>query len=155
MTIASGILRAVAQARACMPLPAALRFLRVSPSRFHAWRQRQNACALDDELSCPRASPHRLTLAEVSAIRDMVTSPEYRHVPTGTLAILAQRLGTVSASPSTWYALVRKYGWRRPRLRVHPAKPKVGLRTTAPDEMWHIDTTSSACWTGHAPMCTP
>jgi hypothetical protein len=71
----------------------------------------------------------------------MVTSPEYRHVPTGTLAVLAQRLGTVSASPSTWYRLVRKYGWRRPRLRVHPAKPNVGLRTTGADEMWHIDTT--------------
>src|SRR5256712_11262383 len=71
----------------------------------------------------------------------MVISPEYRHVPTGTLAVLAQRLGTVSASPSTWYRLVRKYGWRRPRLRVHPAKPKVGLRTTGADEMWHIDTT--------------
>jgi putative transposase len=71
----------------------------------------------------------------------MVTSPEYRHVPTGTLAVLAQRLGSVSASPSTWYRLVRKYSWRRPRVRVHPAKPKVGLRTTAPDEMWHIDTT--------------
>jgi hypothetical protein len=26
----------------------------------------------------------------------MVTSPEYRHVPTGTLAMLGQRLGTVS-----------------------------------------------------------
>jgi len=71
----------------------------------------------------------------------MVTSPDYRHVPTGTLAVLAQRLGTVAASPSTWYRLVRQYGWRRPRLRVHPAKPKVGLRTTGPDEMWHIDTT--------------
>jgi transposase InsO family protein len=71
----------------------------------------------------------------------MVTSPEYRHVPTGTLAVLAQRLGSVSASPSTWYRLVRKYGWRRPRVRVHPAKPKVGLRTTGPDQMWHIDTT--------------
>ena len=45
------------------------------------------------------------------------------------------------ASPSTWYHLVRQYGWRRPRVRVHPAKPKVGLRTTGPDEMWHIDTT--------------
>jgi putative transposase len=56
----------------------------------------------------------------------MVTSPEYRHVPTGTLAVLAQRLGTVCASPSTWYRLVRKYGWRRPRLRVHPVKPTVG-----------------------------
>ncbi len=61
--------------------------------------------------------------------------------PPGTLAALAQRLDTVCASPSTWNRLVRKYGWRRPRLRVHPAKPKVGLRTTRADEMWHIDTT--------------
>ena len=70
-----------------------------------------------------------------------MTALDYRHVPIGTLAILAQRLGTVWASPSTWYRLVRKFGWRRPRLRVHPAKPKVGLRTTRADEMWHIDTT--------------
>ena len=66
-----------------------------------------------------------------------VTSPDYRHVPTGTLAVLAQRLGKVWASPSTWY----RVGWRRPRMRVHPAKPKTGLRTTRPNEMWHIDTT--------------
>jgi len=71
----------------------------------------------------------------------MVISPEYRHVPTGTLAVLAQRLGKVWASPSTWYRLVRQHGWRRPRLRVHPAKPKIGLRTTRPNEMWHVDTT--------------
>ena len=74
-------------------------------------------------------------------IHHMVTSPQYCHVPTGTLAVLAQRLGKVWASPSTWFRLVRKFGWRRPRLRAHPAKPKVGLRTTRPDEMWHIDTT--------------
>ena len=104
------------------------------------WR-RQEECALDDQSSCPRTSPHRLTPAEVHIIREMVTSPEYRHVPTGTLAILAQRLGRVWASSSTWYQLVRKFGWRRPRLRVHPAKPKVGVRTTRADEMWHIDTT--------------
>jgi putative transposase len=57
--------------------------------------RRQTACALDDQSSCPRTSPHRLTRAEVQAIGAMVTSPEYRHVPTGTLAMLAQRLGTV------------------------------------------------------------
>ena len=135
------LLRAVDRAHACIPLRAILRFLWVSPRRFQAWRRRQAACALDDQSCCPRTSPHRLTLSEVQAIGDMVTSPEYRHVPTGTLAVLAQRLGTVCASPSTWYRLVRKYGWRRPRLRVHPAKPKVGLRTTRADEMWHIDTT--------------
>src|SRR6516165_7235168 len=71
----------------------------------------------------------------------MVTSPAYRHVPTGTLAVFAQRLGSVCASGSTWYRLARRFGWRRPRLRIHPAKPKIGLRTTRPNEMWHIDTT--------------
>ena len=135
------ILRAVERAREYLPLRAVLRFLRVSPNRFHAWCRRQRACVLDDHSSCPRISPSRLTLSEVGAIKDLVTSPEYRHVPTGTLAVLAQRLGKVWASPSTWYRLVRQNGWRRPRLRVHPAKPRIGLRTTRADEMWHIDTT--------------
>jgi transposase InsO family protein len=135
------ILRALDQARACVPLRALLRLLRLSPSRFHAWRRRHTVCALDDQPSCPRTSPHRLTPSEIRVIEDLVTSPEYRHVPTGTLAVLAQRLGIIWASASTWYRLVRRFGWRRPRLRVHPAKPTIGLRTTRPDEMWHIDTT--------------
>ena len=129
------ILRAVDRAREFVPLRAILRFLRVSPSRFHTWRRRQRACALEDQSSCPRTSPSRLTPPEVRAIKDMVMSPDYRHIPTGTLAVLAQRLGTVWASPSTWYRLVRQHGWRRPRLRVHPAKPKIGLRTTRANEM--------------------
>jgi putative transposase len=70
------ILRAVDQAHGCMPMRAVLRFLGVSASRFHAWRRREAACALDDQSSCPRTSPHRLTLAEVQAIGDMVTAPE-------------------------------------------------------------------------------
>jgi putative transposase len=134
------ILRAVDRAREFVPLQALLRFLRLSPSRFHAWR-RLHACGLNDQSSCPHTSPHRLTPAEVRVIEDMVTALEYRHVPTGTLAVLAQRLGKVWVSPSTWYRLVRQNGWRRPRLRVHPAKPKIGLRTTRADETWHIDTT--------------
>jgi transposase InsO family protein len=71
----------------------------------------------------------------------MVTSQEYRHVPTGTLAVLAQRLGKVFASSSTWYRLIRMYNWRRPRRRLHPSKPKVGIRACSPNEIWHVDTT--------------
>jgi transposase InsO family protein len=71
----------------------------------------------------------------------MVTSDEYRHVPTGILARLAQRLGKVFASPTTWYRLVRVHKWRRPRQRVHPAKPKVGIRASHANEIWHVDTT--------------
>ena len=101
------IMDAIDQARACIPMRAVLRLLRLSPSRFHAWRRRHMACALDDQSSCPRTSPHRLTPSEIRVIKDMVTAPDYRHVPTGTLAILAQRLGKVWAAPSTWYRLVQ------------------------------------------------
>ncbi len=71
----------------------------------------------------------------------MVTSDEYRHVPTGRLALLAQRLRLVFASATTWCKLLRRYKWRRPRLRVHPSKPKDGIRSSAPNEIWHVDTT--------------
>ena len=135
------LLRAVDRTREFLPLRTVLRVVRISPARYHSWRRSQQTCSLDDRSSCPRISPHQLTSGEIEIIRKMVTSEEYRHVPTGTLAILAQRLGKVLASPSTWYTLIHRFGWRRPRLRLHPAKPKVGLRTTRPDQAWHIDTT--------------
>ena len=149
------ILCAIDQARACIPLQILLRLLRLSPSRFHAWQRLHTACALDDQSSCRRTSPHRLTPAEVRMIHDMVTAPEYRHVPTGTLAVLAQRLGTVWASASTWYRLVRRFGWRRPRLRVHPAKPKIGFEPRARTRCGISIRPSFACSTGPAPLCTP
>jgi hypothetical protein len=49
------ILRAVDRARAFVPLRTLLRCLRVSPSRFHARRRRQQTCALDDQFVL---SPH-------------------------------------------------------------------------------------------------
>jgi transposase InsO family protein len=134
------LLRVIDQARSAISLRAVLRVIGLSPSRYHHWK-RENLCARGDRSSCPRLSPQQLTAAEVEAIRDLATSQEYRHVPTGTLAILAQRLGRVFASPSTWYRLIRDYQWRRPRQRIHPAKPKIGIRASRPNEIWHIDTT--------------
>ncbi|MBP87447.1 MAG: hypothetical protein CMJ64_12105 [Planctomycetaceae bacterium] len=123
-----------------MPLRGALQLVGMSRTRYHAWLGKQE-CGLDDQPCCPKSSPQQLTRDESLAIRDMVTADEYRHVRTGTLARLAQRLGKVFASPTTWYRLVRAHNWRRPRQRVHPAKPTVGIRATRPNEIWHVDTT--------------
>ncbi|MCH7689201.1 MAG: DDE-type integrase/transposase/recombinase [Planctomycetes bacterium] len=134
------LLRAIKRSCCVLPLKVALRVVRLSHSRYHAWKQ-EAECDLDDLPSCPRRASQQLTLTEVSTIKEMVTSEDYRHVPTGTLALLAQRLGKVFASSSTWYRLVRLYKWRRPRGRVHPAKPKVGIRALNPNEIWHVDIT--------------
>jgi transposase InsO family protein len=135
------ILRAVDRAREFVPLRALLRFLRLSPSRFHAWRRLQHACALDDQSSCPHTSPHRLTPREVLAIKEMVTALEYRHVPDrhARRPCAATRQGVgISLDLVSPGAEVRLAPAPGPRA---PAKPKVGLRTTRPNETWHIDTT--------------
>jgi transposase InsO family protein len=135
------LLRAIHRGRSVPNLARMLRAIGLSPSRLSAWRRAATGCELDDAESCPGFSPHALTTDEIASIEDPVTSPAYRHVPTGRLALLAQRLRRVFASPSTWHRLVKQFGWRRPRLRLHPGKPREGIRAEKPDELWHVDTT--------------
>ena len=135
------ILDAIAHATKAIPLAVALRVLRLSAARYHDWNRRQQDCSLDDRSSCPHTSPTQLTANEVSDMRDLVVSQDYRHMSLRSLALRAQRIAQVFASPSTWWRLVRERGWLRPRHRVYPAKPKDGIRATKPNEYWHIDVT--------------
>ena len=137
----AGLLRAIERAQRVLSLRGALGVLHLSPARYHRWQRIAESCGLGDRSSCPRVTPTRLTAEEISTMREMVESDEYRHVPTGRLAILAQRLGKVFASSTTWRRMVRERGWCRPRHRLYPAKPKLGIRASKPDEFWHVDTT--------------
>jgi putative transposase len=137
----ASILDAISRATKAIPLAVALRVLRLSAARYYAWRNLAPDCLLDDRASCPKAAPQQLTPEEIRGIRDMVTDPAYRHVPISGLAVLAQRLKKVFAAPATWHRLVRERGWRRPRRRLYPPKPTLGLRATKPNEFWHIDVT--------------
>ena len=134
------LLRAVERSRNVLSLRVALRIIGLSSSRFHSWRLEED-CGLEDASSCLRNHPHQLTMEEIRVVKELATSDDYRHVPTGTLAILAQRLGKVFASPATWYRVVRRHRLRRTRRRVHPSNPKGGIRAAGPHEVWHLDTT--------------
>ena len=135
------VLRAVHRSRRVPGLSRLLSRVGLSASRLRSWRRAERACRLEDQSSCPRFSPQGLTPAEIGRVRELVTSPDHRHVPTGRLAILAQRLALVFASATTWHRLIRERGWRRPRLRIHPASPTEGIRAAKPNDIWHIDTT--------------
>jgi transposase InsO family protein len=135
------LLSAIGRARTAMPLAAALRVLRLSSARYYAWVRAEDACTLDDRPSCPRSIVQRLTYREIEAIGDIVQSTEHRHMSIRGLALHAQRISKVFAHPATWSKLIRERGWRRPRFRLYPPKPKVGLRAQAPNEAWHLDVT--------------
>jgi transposase InsO family protein len=74
-------------------------------------------------------------------MRTLAESSEHRHMSLRALALHAQRNGKVVASPSTWYRFARKLAWGRPRRRLYPAKPKVGIRASTPGELLHLDVT--------------
>ncbi len=135
------LLRAIARARNVLPLGAALRITRLSASRYHNWCRAEAGCDLDDQPSCPRVVPTRLTPDETANMREMVESDDHRHMSLRALALHAQRIGKVLACPSTWYRQVRSAGWRRPRKRVYPVKRKIGIRANAPGELLHLDVT--------------
>ena len=135
------ILRAIDRSKKAMPMTASLRLAGISASRYHSWCRAQEGCDLVDQPSCPRVMPSRLTSDEVAIIETMVRRRDYRFMSVRALALYAQRVGMVFASPTTWYRLIRRSGWRRPRTRVHPPKPKVGVRATAPGELLHLDVT--------------
>jgi len=80
-----------------MPFSAALKALHLSRSRYHAWVRAHQGCDLEDQPSCPRSTPHRLTPEEVSAIKATATSADYRHTSIRALELHAQRIGKVLA----------------------------------------------------------
>ena len=135
------LLRAIERAKRVLPLNAALRITRLSASRYHSWCRAEVGCDLDDQPSCPRVVPTRLTPKEVENMRMMIESDEHRHMSLRALALHAQRIGKVLASSSTWYRLAKNAGWRRPRNRLYPAKPRIGIRATTPGELLHLDVT--------------
>ena len=80
------LLRAVDRTRGVLGMRRVLGVLGLSPSRLASWRRAARGCELADAPSCPASSPQRLTPDEVSKVRELVTSPDLRHVPTGRLA---------------------------------------------------------------------
>ena len=94
-------LRAIDRSRDSLSLKGALNALGLPASRYHRWRQIEQHCGFDNQLSCPRSTPSRLTAEEMLTIKAMAEPSDYRHVPTGRLALLAQRIGKVFASPTT------------------------------------------------------
>lgn len=68
-------------------------------------------------------------------------SVDLQQKPVSALSVLAQRIGRVFASASTWARIIRNNGWRRPRKRVHPRPSRNWIRAQRIDELLHIDVT--------------
>ncbi len=81
------VLHAIERARRVLPLAAALKVLRLSAARYHAWLRAEHGCELTDQPSCPRSIPHRLRPEEVGTIREDGLEPNSPHRRTASPSI--------------------------------------------------------------------
>ena len=137
----SDILAAIKSAAQAMSLETCLEAIGLSSARYFHWIKRQARCALMDQPSCPRVSPTKLTPGEITKIKDLYTSKDFLHYSVLSLSWLGKKTGQIIASASTWSRVIRELGLKRNRVRIYPSKPKVGIRASAPGEIWHLDLT--------------
>ncbi len=135
------ILDRIKKATAFLPLADCLEAIGLSAARFHSWTKRQVRCLLTDHSSCPKLSPTKLTSSETGIIKNYVTSKDFAHFSIPSLAWLARREAKVFASLSCWYRVIHEFGLRRAMQRLYPPKPKVGIRASEPNQIWHLDQT--------------
>lgn len=135
----SKIIHAIKNASARIGLEASLELVKLSKARFSAWLTRQKRCSLEDRQTCGRLSPTRLLNREVSKIKEMIVDPAFRHFSVASLAIYAARRSLVHASASTWHRVIKQFELKRSGKRHYPAKPRVGIRASAPNQIWHLD----------------
>ena len=98
-------------------------FEQFSESRLRRRKARAVLCVLDDQVSCPKQQPSRLTFAEEQEMRDLDESHELRHFSIRALAMHARRIGALFGSDSTWWPTIHAKSWMRPTQRIHPESP--------------------------------
>jgi len=135
------IIAAVKRAAKTVPRRMALRAVGLTESRFRRWQHREALCVLDDQTTCPKSHPSRLTVDELKTMHELVESHELRHMSIRALATHAKRLGKLFASDTTWFRTIFDKGWMRPKQRLHPESPRVGIRASAVGELLHVDVT--------------
>ena len=138
-TTKSEAIAAIRKAARILPLQACLAAIGLTAARFHHWVKRQVECRLTDAKSCPQVSPTKMTAVEVSKITDMVTNKDLAHYSVTALSWLGKKTGEVMASASTWSRIIRELGLKRNPTRIYPPKPKLGIRASAPGQIWHLD----------------
>ena len=135
------LIDAISKAQSVLKLKQCLAVIGLSVQRYASWIKRQKNCALEDQKSCPKLSPHQLKSNEIEAMEKMVKSKNYFHIPISSLSVMAKREKIVAASPTTWGKLIKKFGWKRPKIREYQAKPKIGIRGEYLHQYWHLDLT--------------
>ncbi|MBI9067278.1 MAG: transposase [Salinivirgaceae bacterium] len=118
-----------------------LRLLKIPVSVFYYWKNRVlYKCETSPLKLCKRVYPLQLTENEVSVIKELVSSEQFKYWPICSLAWYAARENLLHISLATWYKYIHILGLNRTRIRKKKRYP-TGIVATEPNQIWHADIT--------------
>jgi putative transposase len=142
------IICAIAEAKAKgMPVKRALEILMLARSRYYDWIRGRDtdevsADYLSDRRSTPGLTPRKIMPSERKAIVEIAKDDKYADLSHRKLAYTAIDEGKVSASPSTFYRVMKEEGLVGKSKRSRPKNlKKPEIEANRPNEVWQFDVT--------------
>lgn len=123
-----------------LPRRLALKLVGISaPSFYHRLHKLRVKCGLSRLSLCLKRHPLQLAVAEVDAMRALLSDVRFACWPLASIAHHARREGLLYASLSTWYKYSTLLGFKR--CFPKPEQKTQGILSTAANQFLHVDTT--------------
>ncbi|MDV6237869.1 DDE-type integrase/transposase/recombinase [Leptospira ellisii] len=119
-------------------LKRACRFLKVSVQRYYKWKS-EIFCNSSLFGLCRKIHPKQITIQEQKIIARYLKNPEFFHWPLRSIFYKILKDGAAFLSLATFYKYARVLVPKREVIRK--ARRKIGIRSTAPLLLLHMDTT--------------
>ena len=134
------VVTAINKARDTIGLQKACRFFRISKTLFHSWVQQVNhPCPSSPLELCRHRWVNQITIEEERKLVELINDSFYKGWAVYQIIIHAQLTGKLYISVGTAYKYIKVHGLGNRRIRKK--KQKQGIRTSGPDEVWHMDVT--------------
>jgi len=111
----------------------------ISSQRYSHWIKRQKKCQLEDQSTCPKLSPQRISSPEIPVIKSAIKDPKFSHFRLTSLWHLLRNRGELVVSNSSWFRIIRELKLEREKRICHHIKPKLGVRADRPNQILHVD----------------
>ena len=110
-------------------------------STVATWKKRGQLAVVSSDAFEETDIELRAKLARLECRLAVMRSVLCLHMSVSALVVHAKRVEVLFASSATWFRTIRDKGWMRPKQRVHPKSPRIGIRATSVGELLHVDVT--------------